>query len=340
MYYNICQMTQEEQPMKKQLVTSFMIVTLALAFIFPSVLLAQEGRGAGRLWGTVKDQDGQPLKGVKLTLQSLSFNFSLETDSIADGTWAFFGFGRDLFKITAKKDGYAPIEYMQSLSGVNKNPQLDIVLTKEVKAKEPEVNKVSGEQIKKGNALYNEEKYAEALPYFKEFMKNNPKQYQIGINLGNCYMQLKQYESAINAFKKVIEGFKNENPNLKGNEKAATIYASIGEAYSTLNNLEEAAKYYKDSMALYPPKDAAVAYNVAEILFVGGMIDEAIEYYSLAAVLKPEMAIYYSKLGYAYLNKGEFKQAVENFEKFIKLAPDDPQTPTLKGLIEDLKQQQ
>ena len=335
---------QEEQQMKKQPVTRFMMVMLALAlvlaFTFPPALLAQEGRGTGRLMGTVKDESGQPLKGVAITLKALNFDFKSEAQSDADGIWAIFGFGVGQFKITAMKDGFKPIEYIQALSGINKNPQLDIVLVKEVKAKEPEVDKVSGEQIKKGNALYKEEKYAEALPYFQGFLENNPKQFQSGINLGNCYMQLKQYEAAINAFKKVIGGFKNENPNLKGNEKAATIYASIGEAYSALNNLEEAAKFYKESMALYPPKDAAVAYNVAEILFVGGMTDEAIEYYSLAASLKPEMAVYYSKLGYAYLNKGDFKPAIENFEKFIKLAPDDPQTPTLKSLVVELKQQQ
>lgn len=333
-------MIQEEQQMKKQLITTIMIVTLALATACPLVLLAQEGRGTGRLAGTVKDETGQPLQGVAITLRALDFNFQLQAESDAEGVWGIFGFGMGRFEITATKEGYTPYQDGKKLSGISKNPPIDIVLKKEVKVKEPEVDKVSGEQIKKGNELYKLGQFAEALPYFQGFLKNNPKQYQSGINLGNCYMQLKQYEDAINAFTKVIEGFKNENPNLKDNEKVANIYANIGEAYSALNNLEEAAKYYKESMALYPPKDAAVAYNVAEILFNGGMTDEAIEYYSLAASLKPDMPIYYSKLGYAYLNKGDFKQAIENFEKFIKLAPDDPQVPTIKSMVDDLKQQQ
>ena len=211
-------------------------------------------------------------------------------------------------------------------------------MIKDVQAKESEVDKASGEKVKKGNELYKEGKYAEALSYFQTFVKENPKQFQVGINLGNCYMQLKKYENAIDAFKLVLEGFKIENPNLMGNEKAATICASIGEAYSALNNLEQAAAYYKQSMTILPPKDAAVAYNVAEILFNSGVIDQAIEYYKLAASLKPGMAIYYSKLGYAFLNKGDYKQAIENFEKFIKLAPEDPQTPNIKSMIEELKQ--
>ncbi len=334
--------------MKKQLVSGFkmqMVVALAMimiALVFSPTLLGQEGRGGGRLLGTVKDEKGIPLANVKLTLQSISYNFKLETESDEKGAWIIYGFGKDQFKITATKEGFIPFEHVQVLSGIQKNPQLDIVLIKEVKVKEPEIDKVdkaAGEKVKKGNDLYKEGKFAEALPYFQSFLKENPKQYQVGINLGNSYMQLKQYDEAIEAFKKVIEGFKSENPNLKGNEKAATIYASIGEAYSALNKLEEAAAYFKESMALYPPKDAAVAYNVAEILFNGGMTDEAIQYYQLAISLKPDTPLYYSKLGYAYLNKGEFKPAVENFEKFVKMVPDDPQTSTLKSLIDDLKQQ-
>lgn len=321
------------------IVTLMILATLIITSTLSPSLMAQEGRGNGRLIGTVKDETGQPLKDVKLTLQSINFNFNLETESDAKGDWTFFGFGKDQFKITAQKEGYVGFEYVQALSGINKNAQLDIVLIKEIKAKAPEVDKAAGEKVKKGNELYKEGKYAEALPLFQNFIKENPKQFQVGINLGNCYIQLKEYENAIDAFKKVLEGFKSENPNLSGNEKAATICASIGEAYSAMNNLEEASTYYKQSMTIYPPKDAAVAYNVAEILFNGGMTDQAIEYYNLAASLKPEMAIYYSKLGYAFLNKGDYKQAIENFEKFIKLAPDDPQAPTIKSMIEELKQQ-
>lgn len=110
---------------------------------------------------------------------------------------------------------------------------MHIILKKaqEVKIKtDAGVDKVSGEGLKQGNALYSEGKYTEALPYFESFLEKNPTQFKMGINLGNCYMQLKKYEQAIKTFKMVVEGFKKETPNLKGNEKAATIYASIGEA--------------------------------------------------------------------------------------------------------------
>lgn len=359
--------------MKKQLfiTTVIIVTTLLLILSGPSGLLAQEGRGKGRIAGTVKDEEGKPIKDAKITLQILTGvssgaqralgdtlstayevtgkttteveqGFKLETQSDKTGKWGIFGFASGQFKFTAEKEGYTPLEQMVRLSQVRKNPLMHIVLKKvpEVKIKTTTgVDQVAAEGFKKGNALYKEGKYSEALPYFESFLKKNPGQFKMGINLGNCYMQLKKYEEAVKTFKMVVEGFKKETSSLKGNEKAATIYASIGEAYGALNNFDEAAVYYKKSMELFPPRDAAVAYNIAEIMFNGGKTDEAIEYYGLAAKLKPEMAIYYQKLGYAYLNKGDFPQAAANFEKFIKLAPDDPQTPTLQSLVEDLKKQ-
>jgi regulator of sirC expression with transglutaminase-like and TPR domain len=50
------------------------------------------------------------------------------------------------------------------------------------------------------------------------------------------------------------------------------------------------------------------------------------------------MALYYVKLGYAYLNKGDVPAAISNFETFVKLAPNDPQTPAISDLIKQLKE--
>ncbi len=324
--------------MKKCIITCLIVTVLLL--MGTAGLLSQEGRGGGRLIGSVKDEAGKPIANVKLVLKSISYKFKLETKSDSEGKWAFYGFGRDQFKITGSKEGFASFETVQSLSGINRNPILDIVMVKAIpqSIQDPSVDKVSRTGLKKGNALYKEGKYQEALPYFKNFLAGNPDQYKMGINLGNCYLQLKLYENAVKTFEQVIAGFKKDTPNLKGNASVASLYANIGEAYSAMNNLEKAAANYKQSMEISPPTDAAVAYNVAEILFNGGITDEAIEYYTLAAKLKPEMAIYYSKLGYAYLNKGDLETAISNFEKFIKLAPDDPQTPALQDLIKSLKQ--
>jgi len=346
--------------------TGFIITTLLLLSL-SSILFSQAGRGNGRIAGTVKDKDGNPIAGVKITLELLSGvssgarkmlgdtlqtsfeqegkitkkvegGFILECLSDSKGKWGILGFATGEFRFSVEKEGYSAIVQTHNLTQMRRNPLMQIVLERPGK-EPPEIKEnLSGKRFQTGNSLYKMGKYEEALPYFREYVDKHPDKFKMAVNLGNCYINLKKYPEAIKTFEKVIEGFKNENPDLKGNAQAAIIYANIGEAYSGMNNQNEAAVNYKKSMETAPPTDAAVAYNAAEILFSGGKTDEAIQYYKLAAKLKPEMPVYYSKLGYAYLNKGDIKAAVSYFEKFAALAPDDPQTPAINDLIKDLKQ--
>ena len=261
------------------------IVIILLALLFPPYLPAQEGRGDGRVGGTVKDKEGNPIPEAKVTLKILSGvssgarkmlggslstsfeaqgkstekvveGFYLETLSDKKGRWGIFGFATGEFKLTAEKEGYAPIEQIVRLTQMRRNPLYHIVLSTPDQTPEGKKENPSGNKLKMGNALFAEGKYEEALPYFEEYVKKNPEQYRMGVNLGNCYMALKKFDEAIKTFNTVIEGFQKENPNLTGNEIVATIYANIGEAYSNLNNLEQASVYYKKSMEILPPTDS------------------------------------------------------------------------------------
>ncbi|MCX6582604.1 MAG: tetratricopeptide repeat protein [Candidatus Aminicenantes bacterium] len=351
--------------MNKQSKLNIIIIILLLLF---QGLSAQEGRGNGRVGGTVKDKMGTPIPGVKIVLKILTgvsggarkmlgntMSTAIEvdgktTEKIAEGyrmeiisdkkgQWSLIGFASGQFLLTAEKEGYAPFEHNLAMTQMRRNPLIHIVLQKPEQEETPgKIEPPAETGLKIGNILYNEGKYEEALSYFQECMSKKPGEFEIGINLGNCFMALKKYDEAIKAFLDVIEGYKKEKPELKGFEKAATIYASIGEAYSILGNFQQATVYYRKSIEVMPPTDAAVAYNTAEILFNGGKTGEAIAYYSLASKLKPEMALYYSKLGYAYLNKGDIPAALANFETFVKLAPNDPQTPVINDLLKQLKE--
>ncbi len=68
-----------------------------------------------------------------------------------------------------------------------------------------------------------------------------------------------------------------------------------------------------------------------------GKTDDAIKYYEKATQIKPDWAKAYLKLGYAWLNKGDTKKAVELFKKVVEIAPpDDPDSITAKELIKTL----
>ena len=43
------------------------------------------------------------------------------------------------------------------------------------------------------------------------------------------------------------------------------------------------------------------------------------------------------RLGYAYLNQGQYDAALSSMKKFLELAPDDPQVPTIKNFLPELE---
>lgn len=308
-------------------------------FISSSIVLAQEGRGKGRISGVVLDEDNNPIEGVEVHLQSTNFDLSMTTKSNAKGEWGFLGFGRDLFIFTFKKEGYLTTSSRLVLSGVDRNPAQEIILKKapEVPKGAIVVTEAVKADFKKAEALFKEKKYAEALPYYEAIVQKNPEAYKmLRYKLANCLRELKMYPRAIEEYEKVIEGLKKDDSGIKGKKIAAESYVNIGDIYLKQEKFEEAASNYIKSMEIIPPTDAAVAYNVAEICFSAEKIEDAVKYYKLAIELRPEFAGYYKKLGYAYLNLGDLDTAKTYFKKFLEMAPKDPDAASIKDILSSL----
>ncbi|MFP4082178.1 MAG: tetratricopeptide repeat protein [Candidatus Aminicenantes bacterium] len=308
---------------------------LFIAF-FSSFLMSQEGRGQARLKGVVVDKEGNPVEGAKVELESLVHELTMTTKTNEKGIWSFIGLGRTVVRIKASKEGYDPTIIPELEVSAIKNPDQEIVLKKitDVERLERESPK---ELYLKGEKLYNQEEYEKALDVFKEFVEKQPDLYEARVSMGNCYIKLKQYDKAIQEFEFVLDKLEEEKEDLKGNETAASIYASLGELYMDKNDFDRAKDYFEKSIDI-DPSDHALSYNVAEILFNSNKIDEAIQYYQLTAEIKPDWPNSYLKLGYCYLNKGEMRKAIDYLNKFVELSPqDDPQVNAVKNLIKQLE---
>lgn len=316
-----------------------LIISLSLIFVFSS--WAQQGRGRGRIHGTVKDEAGNPLEGVKIVAQHLKYNTTFESRSDKKGKWAIAGLGTGYFRITATKEGYAPVYHEMKVSQFSRNnPPIHFTLKKiQVRSlNSPAIEDEASLAIfEEGNNLFDQGKYQEAIPKFEEFLSKNPTLFHVHINLGNCYRELGDYEQALKHYQIVLDKVKETSGSYEGSEVAARALASMGHVYIKQGDLTKAREYLKQAVDIFP-QDETLAFNVAEIYFKERQIDEAIKYYQLAIKIKPDWAPPYRQLGYAYLNKGDYRPAVENLKKFVELAPDDPQAETIRNLIPKLEE--
>lgn len=311
------------------------LVLVAMNFL-AGVGLSQEGRGIGRLFGTVVDESGNPVEAVKVTIVSLSFAFQSATATDKKGSWAFAGLGTGAFEITATKEGFRATNLKVNVSQF-KNPPQKIVLKKPVEAAELSREGIADRSLfEEANSLYDRGNYGAALALFQDFLDKNPVLYMVRLNIGNCYRGMKEYDKALAEYNLILEKIREKDPELKSDVDAAKVFAAIGELYFEQNDLVKVQEFLKKAVELFP-RDKALVYNVAEIYFQAGQVDQAIEYYLHAAVIDPTWPNAFLKLGYAYLNKGHIEESVKNFRKFLELAPDDPQSESVRKLIEQLK---
>jgi len=293
---------------------------------------AQEGRGNGRLTGTVVDENGTPLVNATINLKYVEFNNSRQTKSNAKGQWGFLGLGKGTVQVTGELEGYASSTMQQPVSGVALNPEIHLVLKKGTGvAGDPD-----RDAILRANEMFDQRQYAEAEALYREFAQKNPANYKIGIYIANCKTELGEYGEALAEFQKVLAEINKETPDLKGNVTAATVYAGIGDVYMRQQEFKLAEENFRRSIDIQPG-DPTLPYNVAEIMFAQNKVDDAETYYLLATQIKPEWPKPYLKLAYVAMNRGQMEKAVERLKKFCEIGKDDPKFAEGQALLELLQ---
>lgn len=314
---------------------------LLFVFSLAMAMEAQEGRGTGRVRGEVYDEEGNAIVGAQILATHLKSGTSFKGESDKKGAWAVAGLGSGIFRFTASAEGYGTVVHEMQVSQFSRNnPPLEFTL-KKIQTRDLSVpaiqDEVSLALFEEGNILYEQKSYAEAAAKFEEFLEKNPALFQININLGNCYRELGEYEKAIEMYTKILDKVVEDQGTYEGDESAARAFASIGETYIKKGDLEKASESLQKAMALFP-EDEALAFNVGEIFFTQREIDKAIEYYRMAIRINEKWGPPHRQMGYAYLNKGDYRAAVDSFKTFIEVAPDDPRAAEIKALIPKLEE--
>ncbi|MCK4430685.1 MAG: tetratricopeptide repeat protein [Candidatus Aminicenantes bacterium] len=312
--------------------TSLVILFLCL---FGTYTLAQAGRGVGRSNGVVVDENKMPIQEAKVVMEFLKGGAKYETTTDKKGEWAFLGLGTGMWRVIASAEGYIPAFLDVDVKQLAKNPKVTLTLKKVTKAEAGIIHDEASLSIfELGNKLFSERKYDEALEAYLQFLDKNPAVYYVRLSIGNCYREKAEYEKALEEYKKVIELTKNDPGS--GTEMESKVLAAMGELYLKKEDFEAAQSYFKQSIELIPD-DETLAYNVGEIYFGNQEIDEAIHYYEMATRIKPQWSPPYLKIGYTYMNKGDFEKARFNLMKFLELDPESPEAPRVKSILEYLE---
>jgi tetratricopeptide (TPR) repeat protein len=312
----------------RTLLTAIALVAALIVSVAPAA--AQ----TGRIGGTVKDGQGQPIKGATVTAENPQASPSTFTATTDDkGRFSIIGLRSGTWKITASAPGFAPGGGSIPVRTIGApNPPVDIVLAPGATGPTGALAGVNTKELQgelqKAEDMMNQQQYDAAIAAYQAILTKAPALTMVNMQIARAYRMKKDYDSALGAYKKILEG----DPN---NERAKI---EIG-----MTNLEKgdfaAAETALSEAAQGVGASREVFYNLGEVKFAKGETDEAMKWYQRAVDTDPNWGKPLFKLGLGHLQKADTKNAIAMMEKVIAVDPSSPEATQAKALIEQLKKE-
>jgi tetratricopeptide (TPR) repeat protein len=296
------------------------------------VAAAPAAAQTGRIGGTIRDQNNQPLKGATVTAENPNASPSSFTATTDDrGRYSIIGLRTGSWKITASAPGFspssgsvpvrtigapmAPIDFVLAPGAAGPTGALAGVNTKELQA-----------ELQKAMDLANSGQHDAAIAAYNEILTKTPALTLIHGQIAVVQRLKKDYDGAIASYQKVIDADAN-------NDRAKI---DIGMTYLEKGDFANAEKALME-VATSVNANREVFYNLGEVKFAKGETDEAVKYYQRAVDMDANWGKPLFKIGLARLQKADTAGAIEIMEKVIAVDPGSAEAAQAKALIEQLK---
>lgn len=124
---------------------------------------------------------------------------------------------------------------------------------------------------------------------------------------------------------------------LRSNPENGVAYSYLGDIFLYKNQYDGALSLYKKAIELRAD-NAKDYYNIGQVYYFKQMGDLSIENYRKAYTVDPSLKETYFQIGQSYLMLLRDKQnTIQNWETFLRLAPETPQYEKIRRAIELLK---
>jgi tetratricopeptide (TPR) repeat protein len=336
-------------------ISLLLLAALAVALAAPAPVAAQT---AG-VRGQVVDENGEPMKGVKITFEFLGETRGKREwtqDSDKSGGFIRVGLPSGPYKIHFDAEGYRPysVDIYLSLGGFSEIPEpiqmeplpQGVQLTAEQRAEmarmaaDEEARKRAEEaaaEAQKLGATYSKaieaikvQDWDEAEKLLKQFLEERPDTPQAHFNLGFIDLQRGQLDEAAAEYQKVTELQPDQSDAFIA---LAAVYEQQGKMTEAFEVLQEASPRFEQD-ATFQTALGAIAMNT-------GNEKLAEEAFARAVELDPTQVEVQFHLATLALNRGQSDDAVAHLEAYVASAP--PGAPNLEvatALLDALKKQQ
>lgn len=304
--------------MKKTFIfCAVLILVVGLSFSY-----AQAWRGKGRMSGTVKDVNGNPLEGVVVKFDSAKLQSGTQLTTDKKGAWLMAGIQGGEWSVSFIKEGYKTETRDWNVSSYEYNKPQEIVLQSASggsvavgsQPKTPVGPDVT--EVLDGRTLLEQKDYAGAIGKFQDGLAKNPTMYQIYGDIAKAQYEAGQPDDAIKSYEMYLQKDK-EAGNVMPNQQVLLAIVGI---YMDKKDMVNAKKYMEgvDESVITDP---TIFYNLGVSSTNAGDIDGAIKFFEKSVGVDPKFTDGYYQLAISYVGKANNAKAIENFKKVIELDP-------------------
>ncbi len=344
------------------------MAVVAAIFMIGSSLAAQEWAGRGRLQGEVKDEQGKPLGGVKVTFRigtdRVDVNKSGPKPIVSNehGKWSIGGLAGGSWGVLLEKEGYLTSEGTVKVDEFSPTKPVNIVLKVIPKEVIEAAEKAStGGVIDEGDKQFAAGKWADARANYEKALEkidaaNKPK---LELRIAKTYLQEKNYDKVSSTLQSVLALEPNNieaitilaatQYELKQTDKAIdTLKAAVAVAPDNVPLLEQLVNFLVDAgreeeaktyMAKLPQGtkvDPSSLLNIGIRQYNDGKLAEALQSFDRVVQENPAMAEAYYYRGLCSLGLSKIEAAKADFKKLIELDPNNSHASDAREFLKSL----
>jgi len=324
------------------------IFAVLLAVLAPAALAQM-----ATLKGLIRGADGKPLAGavVDMADKNTGHKYQLKTDK--NGNIFSLGIAAGSYDVTLTSDG----KVIDQLNGfpvrAGDEATLDIDVSKDLQRQQgtvsPEQKKAQEEQnlqrnkikglndmLAQARAASDAGNYDQAKQIMLQATQLDPNREILWFNLAEAQRnsatkatdaneKKSGLEAAVDSYNKALKLVPNTKPDVMG-----AIYNQMGEAYSRMGNIDQAAKSYDAAAGADLPNAGKYYFNEGAILTNAGKYDDAVKAFDKAIEADPTRADAYYQKGVNLIGKATMKPdgtmvapegTAEAFNKYLELDP-------------------
>jgi len=168
--------------------------------------------------------------------------------------------------------------------------------------------------------------YDRAASSFENALELDPSLAQAYEGLSLARYHLRQYPEALRAVEKLLE---LQPESVAGRRLRFLIYENLDLGEKTDEALEAYLEVDPDAGIKILMERAELAFRTGELARSKSMLLEVLE-------SKPDLPRAHYQLGLVYSSEGDNAKAKEHLERFLELAPDDPEAPSARDILQYL----